>query len=142
MRRCCLLLHIVLSFQLHITEQSNFELVSVRTSVDSLHWLTAFAQEIDHKRHMKMSTSKSFVEASKAGYEATSKAIQSVKVDHIPAAVGNYVRNHPYSTATGVILAVPMMLPASVAVPVLGGLGFSSTGPVAGMLMPVETSVA
>lgn len=52
---------------------------------------------------------------------------------YVPPAVCNYVAAHPYITAVQASLAVPVILPQLVSVPVLGLVGFKAAGVAASM---------
>ena len=60
--------------------------------------------------------------------------------ENIPAPVRNHIERNPLLTAVQLVLIILALAPGSIAAPVLGALGFSSVGPVAGKRVPITSN--
>ena len=79
-----------------------------------------------------MDAAKQAFEAAKPYFGSAANALQNLKWEDVPEPVRQYIAAHPYLTAAQLALVLPTFFPGLFAVPVLGWLGFSSIGPVAG----------
>lgn len=74
-------------------------------------------------------------EAAKALYGTAVKGLQELKWEHVSEPVRNYIREHPGLSGLQLVLLLVLTCPGLVLTPVLGAVGFSSIGPVAGKAM-------
>ena len=79
-----------------------------------------------------MPGSQAAFEAAKALYEGAVKGLRDLKWEHVPAPVRKYIEEHPGLGALNLVLLLAITCPGFVVTPVLGWIGFSSIGPVAG----------
>lgn len=79
-----------------------------------------------------MESGKEAFEAAKANLGNTVTGLKNLMWDKLPESARNYLSAHPNLTAFQVISMLVILCPGLVVMPVLGLLGFSSIGPVAG----------
>jgi hypothetical protein len=85
-----------------------------------------------------------FFEATKDKFGSTFPKLRELKWEDVPKGVKEYMKAHPYLTSFQILMLLITCIPGLVAAPVLGAMGFSSLGPVAGkqstVLSPDPTS--
>lgn len=79
-----------------------------------------------------MSGSRAAFEAAKALYENAVRGLRELKWEDVPAPVRKYIQEHPGLSALNLVLLLVITCPGLVVTPMLGWIGFSSIGPVAG----------
>ena len=85
-----------------------------------------------HRTIRKMDNSKSPFETAKQRFGGVVGGLKNLKWESIPEPARKYIEAHPKLTALQVVLVLLTLCPGLVVAPVLGFLGFSSIGPVAG----------
>lgn len=77
-------------------------------------------------------TGESTFERAKRDFNKFATGLEHVTWDKLPEGVKNHIKKNPKMTAFQVAMLVVALVPGLVIAPVLGAVGFSSVGPVAG----------
>lgn len=85
---------------------------------------------------------KDILEEAKKFFGDKIEGLKNLKWEDIPAPVRNHIEQHPYLTPAQLILLLLTLVPGLIVAPVLGVLGFSSIGPVAGKkFVPISSPI-
>lgn len=79
-----------------------------------------------------MSAAQAAFEVAKGLYGKAVKGLKDLKWENVPAPVRRYVQEHPKLSAIQLVMLLILTVPGLAVTPLLGWMGFSSIGPVAG----------
>lgn len=79
-----------------------------------------------------MEQGKAVFEAAQKGIGHASKGLAHIKWEELPSRVKEHITNDPKTTAFQLVMLLVTAVPGLVVTPVLGAIGFSSIGPLAG----------
>ncbi|KAI6790812.1 hypothetical protein KC332_g17716 [Hortaea werneckii] len=71
-------------------------------------------------------------EAAKEAFASLAQGPRHIHWEDLPGWVRNYIVEHPGLTAAQTICLIVLAVPATITMPLLGALGFTSLGPAAG----------
>ena len=83
-----------------------------------------------------MADAKPAFEGAKNLYSKAVKGLKELKWEDVPGPVRKYIEEHPKLSGIQLVLLLVLTCPGLVVTPLLGWIGFSSIGPVAGESTP------